>query len=48
MCRSVTPTRCVLKGQRNSLGERLRWCHPAERLSRTSVEGAGDGIELLL
>jgi hypothetical protein len=34
--------------QRNSLGERLRWCHPPERLSRSVVEGTGDGIELVL
>ena len=35
-------------GQRNSLGERLRWCHPAERLSRPRVERAGDGVKLSL
>ena len=35
-------------GQRNSLGERLRWCHPTERLSRPRVERAGDGIKLSL
>jgi hypothetical protein len=31
-------------GQRNGLGERLRWCHPTECLSRPGVERAGDGV----
>src|SRR5579871_1320583 len=35
-------------GQRNSLGERLRWCHPAECLSRPRVERSGDGVKLTL
>ena len=35
-------------GQRNSLGERMRWCHPAECLSRPRIERAGDGIEFSL
>ena len=26
----------------------MRWCHPAERLSRPRVERAGDDIELSL
>src|SRR5665811_1685365 len=35
-------------GRCNSLGERLRWCHPAEGLSRASVELGGDGVEVRL
>ena len=44
----VSQYACVLKGSTQRLGERLRWCHPTQRLSRASVEGACDGIELLL
>ena len=33
-------------GERNELGEPLRWCHPLEGLSRSVVEAVGDVVEV--
>jgi hypothetical protein len=35
---STSSIACVLKRSTQRLGERLRWCHPTERLSRPGVE----------